>query len=268
MKKTISYAVAFVALIALFRFVTSRVDPWKYETAASPETGKTSASPRTPEEVIEASLEAYGGSERLASIREMSLKNRIKVYDKDQRTLEGRSTEYYRFPDQVRVDFEFESQRVSHLYDGLEAYTISGGKSAKAPDYLTEGLRRDVKHFPSTLLLAALDERSLLAPVESKILDGRPALSIDITDWENDFTTVWFDAGTFLMSRIDYVLYSSLGADTMTVLMSDYRPVEGIQTAFAARIYYNGERAQETAVEEVRYNPGLPDSLFVPPDRR
>lgn len=263
MKRTVLYVLAFLMLIFLFWFISTRVDTQVYSRIMVLKERESTVSEMSPEELVRASLEAYGGIGKIASIEEIYLKNNIVIYDQNRRTLKGQSTEFYRFPDQVRVNFRFDTDEVTHLYNGLEAWTVTGSKSAKAPDFLTEGLRRSVKHFPTTLLLPALDERSLLSSVAAKIENDRTVYSLKITDRENDHSEIWFNGETLLMNQIEYVLYSSLGADTMTIAISDYRAIDGIQTAFAATIFYNGEMAQETTIEDVRYNPDLPDSLFI-----
>ncbi len=219
----------------------------------------------TPRGLVEASLEAYGGADLIASLTELSLKSTITVYGTDQTRAIGKSVEYYRFPDMVRVDFTFDKERITHYYDGLAAWIATGGEISKAPDYLAESLRRSAKHFPTTVLLTALDERSTLNDVIVDSIGGQPELTLALTDSEGDQSRIWFDAGTLLMTRIDYVIYSSMGADSMSIKLSDYREVSGIQTAFAINIYYDGAKAQDTAIDEVLYNPELPESLFTLP---
>jgi hypothetical protein len=217
-----------------------------------------------PTELVLASLEAYGGSDKIKSLKTLILKNLITVYGQDRSKVKGRSTEYYNFPDMVRVDFRFDEESVSHLFDGLEAWVIQAGKESKAPDFMAESMRRSAKHFPMTLLSNALSERSLLNDIGTDIFNKKKTFTLSITDGEGDQSKVWLDAETLLIARLDYVVFSSLGADSMSVVTSDYRELDGIQTAYRATIYYNGEKAQETFVEEVEYNPDLPVSLFTP----
>ncbi|OGF97698.1 MAG: hypothetical protein A2Z06_00200 [Candidatus Glassbacteria bacterium RBG_16_58_8] len=218
----------------------------------------------TAEDLLKASLASYGGIDRTGQIREITLKNAITVYGENQSRIQGYSNECYRFPDKVRVDFSFGANQVSHLFDGTAAWTRTGGIWAKGPDYLTEGLRRSLKHFPTTLLSTALDDRTLLRGIVPKNLDGKRCLTIELTDREGDQSRIWFDDETLLMARIDYPVFTSLGVDSMTILMTDYREAGGIQTPFRVAIYYNGDRAQDITVKEVVINPRLDDSLFAP----
>lgn len=263
MKRTIPYVFAFLMLIFLFWFISTQVDTQVYSQFMVLKEWESTASEKSSGELLAASLEAYGGTDRIGSIEGIYLKNHIVIYDQNQQALKGQSKEFYRFPDQVRVNFRFDTDELTHFYNGLEAWTVMGSNTAKSPDFITEGLRRSVKHFPTTLLLSGLDERSLLSPLVPKIENDRMVYSLEITDRENDHSEIWFDGETLLLNQIEYVLYSSLGADTMKIVISDYREVDGIQTAFAATIFYNGKKAQETAIEEIRYNPNLPDSLFI-----
>jgi hypothetical protein len=219
-----------------------------------------------PKALIRASLAAYGEPDRIAAIESMKLVNSVTIFGEEQSRAPGRSVEYYGFPDKVRVDFTFGTEEVSHLYDGLNAWTHQGGRVAKAPDYLAESLRKSVKHFPKMLLPAALNERSVLSTIVPDTLSGRGMLTFTLTDGEGDRSRLWFDAESYLLARIDYAVFSSRGSDSMTVVMRDYREIDDIQTAANAVIYFNGAKAQETRIDTVMYDPPLPDSLFVPPD--
>jgi len=219
---------------------------------------------RIPEELLRASLEAYGGNDKVKSLNTLILKSLITVYGLDGTKVKGLSTEYYSFPDKVRVDFSFDEESVSHFFNGLEAWVKHGEDESKAPDFMAESMRRSAKHFPGTLLSAALSERSLLNNIGTEVFNKRKTFTISITDGEGDESKVWLDSETLLMTRLDYVVFSSLGADSMSVVTSDYREVDGIQTAFRATIYYNGEKAQEIFVEEAEYNSDLAVSLFTP----
>ncbi len=228
-------------------------------------TSKPAEVTKEPGEIVRASIAAYGGEERIRSVAELVLKSRIILYGERKEKAKGRSTEYYRFPDKVRVEFVFDNERLTQLYDGLEAWTTSGGNWSKAPDYLAEGLRRSLKNFPTTILLTALEERTILSAAGPDTANGGKDYVLDLTDGEGDRSRLWFDSRSILMKRLDYVLYSSLGADSMAVSLSDYRDLEGIQTPFQVTIFYNGKKAQETLIDSVFYNPHIPDSLFTRP---
>jgi hypothetical protein len=255
-KKQIIYLTFIMALLALFMFISNMDNDGN--------NGKSDIRKEilTSEELVKESLEAYGGIDKIGVLEKIRLKNSITVYGTNQDQVNGTSIEHYNFPDMVRVDFEFGPEKITHMYNGLEAWTIMGGKAAKAPDFLAESLRRSVKHFPSTLLMTALDERSLLGPIIPYSTTKKSLYSLELTDREGDQSKIWFNAETLLMERIEYIVYSSLGADTLSIVMSEYRETDGIQTAFEATIYYNGSKAQETSIEEVDYSSNVPDSLF------
>ncbi len=264
MKKNDRLLLFFLGIVAIILVILFRSGLIEQEGTRSGENDLPPAQEYvgTTGELVLASLEAYGGSDRIRSLKTLRLENLITVHGQDGSKATGQSTEYYKFPDMVRVDFRFDRERVSHFYDGVNAWIEREGIESKGPDFLAESLRRSAKHFPMTLLSAALSERSILSPVGTEDLSNKRTLAFSITDGEGDQSRVWLDAETLLIARMDYIVFSSLGADSMSVMMADYREIDGIQTAFQATIYYNGKMAQETKVKEAVYNPDLPDSLF------
>ncbi len=218
-----------------------------------------------PSRVIRYSLEAYGISKRTERIESMKLENEIVMYGEDEAEVNGHSAEYYRLPDKVRVDYRFGPQGITYIYDGLRAWMYKGDRRSEAPDYLAEGLRRSIKHLPNVLLPTALDERSILGAVVLDSLGGREMITISLTDREEDQSRLWFDPVTFLLARIDYTLYTSQGANSMSIVLGNYRDFNGIRIASSVAFFYNDQLAQETWIKNVTFNPSIPDSLFEPP---
>ncbi len=215
-----------------------------------------------PKLLVQRSLDAYGVAGLAGGLKTMRLESTITTYDKDGNPTKGHAVEDYRFPDKVRADIDIGTRKITQLYDGLDAWTIKGVQRTKGPDFIAEGRRRSIKHIPILLLHGAMDDRSILSVVVADTLDNRSVLVLNLTDVEGDQSRLWFDAETFLLVRLDYTLYSSLGAIPVRVMMGRYRAFDGIQTATRVLFYYRDELVQESRVIDARYNPEISEKLF------
>jgi len=215
-----------------------------------------------PINLIRRSLDAYGEADLVDRVESLRLQNRITMYGGEVK--EDRSVEYYRFPNQSRIDVISDTEVFTFLYDGVDGWQIAKGLRSRSPDMITEGLRRGIKHIPILLLRSALDDRSILGPVLPDSLDGRVALRVDLTDREGDQSRLWFDTETLLIARLDYTFIGSRGGIPVRVMMGEYRAFDGVQTATLVQFYQHEALSQETQVDEATYNPTLPDSIFAP----
>ena len=97
------------------------------------------------------------------------------------------------------------------------------------------------------------------------VLDNRPVEIVNITDADNDTTTVYFDQTTKLPTR--QVFYRrdpvTKDRDEEVTVFSKYRDVGGgVQWPFDMQRMRNGEVIFQIYSESVKINQGLADSLF------
>jgi hypothetical protein len=221
----------------------------------------------TPRGLIDAALAAHGLRDRPSRIGSVKMENVVTLLG-DAPDRVARSVEWYRFPDRVRVDFSIGPSGALYVYDGVRGWSLRQGRLAEASDQLTENLRRNIKNLPVHLLPSALDERSVLGPVRPDSIADRSMLTLTLTDPEGDQTRLWFDAESFLLTRIDYALFSSAGVDSMRLVWWNFREIDGIRTAGDVAIFRNGVKVQQNRTETIEYDAAIPDSFFVRPKGR
>jgi hypothetical protein len=105
----------------------------------------------------------------------------------------------------------------------------------------------------------------LLESRGSDVLDNRPVEIVDITDGDNDTTTVYFDQTTKLPLR--QVFYrrdpQTKDKDEEMTIFSKYRDVGGgVLWPFDVQRMRNGEIIFQIYAESVKINQSLPDKLF------
>ena len=100
------------------------------------------------------------------------------------------------------------------------------------------------------------------------VLDNRPVEIVDITDGDNDTTTVYFDQTTKLPVRQVFLRRDPLtrDKDEEVTIFSKYRDVGGVQWPFDVQRMRNGEIIFQIYAESVKINQNLPQKLFeLPP---
>ncbi len=220
-----------------------------------------------PKLLIRRSLEAYGGIDLIKKIKGLRLESTIILHRNSPDPMQGRSVEYYRFPDRLRTEIKIGMRAKTHIYDGLNAWTIEGEWHVPGEDFVAEGLRTSIKNVPILLLQEALDEQSILQAIVLDKMDGRVVFVVPFNDSGGSQYWLWFNSESYLLERLDYTLITSRGPSAMQVRFENYREFDGIQTATLITFYSGGSITQETRVEKAAYNPELPESLFSVPKR-
>jgi outer membrane lipoprotein-sorting protein len=92
---------------------------------------------------------------------------------------------------------------------------------------------------------------------------------ITFEDANRERISILLNATTHLPEALRYRVVSpkTQGVDRMESWYGNFQKVQGIMTPFHRERTRNGERISETFINEVRYNTGLSDALFVPPGK-
>ncbi|MGA2903881.1 MAG: hypothetical protein ABSD98_08615 [Candidatus Korobacteraceae bacterium] len=171
---------------------------------------------------------------------------------------------FWEWPDKERV--EFTKQRdVIELLIGDKGYEITyKGTATQEPKELVESLRRREHSLewvvrkwlpaPGTMVLY-----SGTAMVERNLAD-----QITLLNAGNDSVTLSVDGQTHLPVKISYSWRDPLDRqfDTASVVFSNYKLIQGIQTPFSIVQYRNDEMSAQRFITSASYNTSLSPTLF------
>jgi hypothetical protein len=181
----------------------------------------------------------------------------------------GTGTVFWRFwewPDKERL--ELTKQRdVTELFIGDKGYEITYKGTAEQDrkeleDYLRrrdhslEWVIRKWLPAPKTMILYAGT-----AMVERNLADQVTVLSAD-----NDSVTISIDSRNRLPVKIAYSWRDPADRefDDESVVYSNYKPVQGVQTPYATVRNRNGEMSNQRFLSAITYNAAIPATLFEP----
>jgi hypothetical protein len=219
---------------------------------------------RKAREVLDRMIQALGGDAYL-TFQDMEQVGR--TYRFYRGVPVGTGARYWRFwkwPDKDRI--ELTKQRdVIYVRNGDTGWEITyKGTRLEDPHDLAEYLR--IRHYS----LEQVIRRWLCEPGVALFYEGggiieqKPVEKVTIMNAQNEAATLHIHANSFLPVK---KIYSLRDPKTREIneeaeVYDNWRPLQGIQTAHSYTRFYNGEMAGQRFIESVKYNVGLPDSMF------
>lgn len=210
----------------------------------------------TPDSVITRYLDAIGGREKLAGVRDMTM-------DLDARMM-GQPitvTRRYLVPGYFDMVMELATQHMKVLTVRVAGDSVRM-ESRGAPVPMTEDRRTELLEeahpFPA---LNFLDGTHTLKLVGISSIDGQNAYQVDVTDQASHTSSFYFDTASGLMLRSVSQEEGPGGMVPRTTDLGDYQPTDGVLLphAFKSKM---GKQAIELQVKDVKINTGLTQADF------
>jgi len=227
--------------------------------------------------VIDEAIAALGGKAFLA-MQDRSESGRVYSFYREQLTGLATATIYTRYVpasdshalgvrerDSFAKSHKDEREMYADLFtnDGVWDISYRGVRPLpkdRLPRY-KESQRRNIFYI---LRLRLHEPGMILESRGADVLDNRPVEIVDITDSDNDTTTVYFDQTTKLPTRQVFNRRDPVtkDRDEEVTVFSKYRDVGGVQWPFDVQRIRNGEVIFQIYSESVKINQGLADGLF------
>jgi hypothetical protein len=152
--------------------------------------------------------------------------------------------------------------RIEQGYDGNTAWESSALQGPR----ILEGDEKNAIRRGSTFAFVSnwrQEYKSYVTTGEEDV-NGKPAWKVDLTPDQGAKEVYYFDKASGLLVQMTATVISPLGEIPTSVTISDYRPVEGIQTAFTMRQSAMGQ-VIVMRFDKVTYNATVPKDRFDPP---
>jgi hypothetical protein len=219
--------------------------------------------------LLDQAIQALGGHTFL-NLHDKQEEGRTYSFHHGQPTSNG--VLFWRFvelPNKERI--ELTKQRdVAYLYVGDEGYeiTFKGAHAIEKKD-LEDYLRR--RRFSlDTLLRQWANDPSVALFYEGNALAGNlPAQQITLINAKNEAVSLFFDIETHLPIKKSYTWRDPVDKERNVEeeIYDNYRPVQGVMTAYGFTRYFNGDMQSQRFVNAAHYNEGLNESMFDPHSR-
>ncbi|MFQ5664490.1 MAG: hypothetical protein ACE5HL_11740 [Terriglobia bacterium] len=216
------------------------------------------------QEILDRTIEALGGETFLA-VRDITRRGRLYSFSRGQLASPGdRFLDYVKFPGKERLELG-KKGKIVYVNDNDQGWELDRqGVREQTPEQIErfqEGNRRDLEYL---LRVRVQQERMQLYYLGREFADNRRVQVLELVDERNDSIKLLIDARTYLPSQMRYREREPLSGEWVETVeyYGKYVAVQGIQTPMQLTRERNGLRTLEVHFEEVKYNTGVPDTLF------
>ena len=219
---------------------------------------------RKARHLLEQAIEALGGNAYL-NIQDVSQEGRTYSFHGGQPNSVGvQFWRFYRYPDKDRIELT-KKRDVIYVYAGDKGYEITyKGTHPDDPKTVADYLRR--REFSLDWVLRKwLSMPGVAFFYEgSTVAEQKQADQITLMNPQNQAVTLYLDSSTHLPLKKTFSWRDPTDKqrNIEDEVYDNYRPVQGVMTAFSITRYYNGDMSNQRFVQVVKYNEGFPDSLF------
>jgi hypothetical protein len=200
-------------------------------------------------ELLQKVQEAVGGADKLAAIKDLTLKNLTQV-DPSAGGLKAEQTNLWAAPSHFRQDAHYPFGNVAVYFDGTSGWISTSQGTVPLPEAQRRQLQSELLRVWVPLLLSdRLPDRKV-----NFVRDG----VIEISDANGNTVRLTIDAATGLPAKEEYQQTQPPGPpSTVVIMLADFQPVAGVRMPRKLSISQNGKKYGEVTVAEAKANSGL-----------
>lgn len=227
-------------------------------TAAAQETGLSL------DDIVRKNIDARGGLDKIKAIQSVKISGKM-VMGGGQ--MEAPMTMQMKRPSSIRMDMEFQGQKVVQSYDGTTAWMINPFTGGAEPQKMgadeAEGITEGSDMDGTLVDYQAKGHKIALAGKED--LAGKPAYKLKVDKKNGKTETIYIDAASFLEVKT-VATRKMMGNDMeLETYVSDFRPVSGVLMAYVIDSKADGNSVMTLTLDKVEANVPIDDAIFKMP---
>jgi outer membrane lipoprotein-sorting protein len=216
---------------------------------------------QTAEEINQRMIKAQGGKKVYESIKDMTMKATLEIIPQG---LEADLVVYKKEPNKRRSEIAVMGVEIISGYDGTTAWATN--QQTFAIEELSGEQAENAKREALPVIAPLYPQKyGLSHELKGKeTLEGKEYFVL-LRNYPNDFTvTIYVDAQTYLPYKTLSTVVGSDGLEhDVETIQSDYKEVNGLLMAYTTKQIVDGLDYLSVVVNEVTFNTGLEDSIFV-----
>jgi outer membrane lipoprotein-sorting protein len=166
-------------------------------------------------------------------------------------------------PDKNRTEYDKRGDIVT-VYAGDKGWTLDRSGVEEMPASEMTAYQEQLKNDAHYILRYRLNEPGLVLRYGgSEVVDLKHVDWVEVSDKDGRNVRIAVDRTSHFPVRFVVTTRDNEGARTETATVySNYRPVNGVQTAFQVSRFRNGQQISQVFYTACKYNTGLADDLF------
>lgn len=217
-------------------------------------------------EIINASIDAYGGLANIKEINNMTLVQETTIVT-PQGEFKIESTDTYVFPDKVRSELKMPFGEMIMVLDGENGWMKGPQGIQDLPKSQLEAMKKSLKRNTLLLFQSLQKEGTILQALDPEEIEGQEVDIVYITDAEGNVTKFAISPETHLIVQKSYQGQTMMGPAQLEEIFSDYQDISGIKIAYHSIVNADGKKFTETKVIEAKTNTEIPEPLFKKPEK-
>jgi hypothetical protein len=215
--------------------------------------------------VLDAMIEALGGPTFL-EVKEIHTSGRFFSFSKGELSGSDHFEDYIKMPDMERTEFGSNNRNKEiNINRGSQGWKIVGRKEAEPqPVKQTEEFVANFKtSFDYVIRYVLQSPQTTIQNLPSELVDFKRADVVEIRDSMKNLIRFYVDRATHLPIKMQVRRANQTAVNEE--LYSNWHKFQGVMTPLLVSRSTNGVKTMEIHADMAAYNPGLADTLFVPP---
>jgi|CZKP01.1.fsa_nt_gi hypothetical protein len=216
------------------------------------------------EEIVNKYIHAIGGLENIQAIKTIKLTGKVTAGGMD-----IPFTQTCKRPQMVLMESTIQGMTMKQAFDGIQGWTINPFMGKKDPDVMSKDAAKAIQRNADFegQLINYKDKGSKIELIGKEDLGGSQVYNIKLTDKNNDTTSYYIDADSYLVVKQN----DKLKFDTKEIfsesILSNYKQVNGVMFPFSieSKSPDNPMGSAKIIVESIEINNTVDDSIFKMP---
>lgn len=223
---------------------------------------------QSADEVVNKSIEARGGLEKLRAIKTVTM-NGTATLGGPGGSLQAPFSMKSKRPGQMRMEITIQGQSLVQATDGKTPWTINPFQGSPAPEKMSEDDAKDAEQ-QADIDGPLVDYKAKGNTVEllgKEDFEGTEVYKLKVTLKGGGIQYIYLDASTYLEIK-ETTKRSRNGQEfEVETLPSDYKEVNGVLFPFSIQSKVNGTTQFELTLDSIDANKDVEDAIFVMPTK-
>lgn len=216
------------------------------------------------EQIFDRMIKAMGG-QAFVDVTEIDGRGRIYSFNRGELSSAGDRFVYFaKLPGKERIEFG-KKGNIAYVNAGDVGWELDRqGIREQTPEQVEDFQQASRRDINNVLRSRARGQNIKLYLVGREFVDNRPVHLLELVDDRDESVKLYIDAGNYLPLQLRYRERDILTREWLDVIeyYGKYITVQGIKTPMYIARTRGKVRVLEVYFSELRYNSGIPDSLF------